>query len=128
VQHLIGLYLSAPYLHDGSVAASAEAIQQDNNGRFTISKPNELGMVGTWMGGIAPDAEASLRVLLGRNLRSAMVAANRATADLQRANVDGSGHEYSVDEKAGFTTNDQTDLIKFLLSIDDDPAVLPENS
>ncbi len=128
VQHLIGLYLSAPYLHDGGVAASAEALKQDNNGGFTISKPDELGMVGTWMRGIAPDAEASLRVLLDRNLRSAMVAANRANSDLQRASVDGSGHEYWVDRQAGFTTNDQTDLIQFLLSIDDDPAVLPEIS
>jgi hypothetical protein len=36
--------------------------------------------------------------------------------DLTRSNVDG---------KAGFTTQDQTNLIQFLLSLDDDPEVLP---
>ncbi|WP_337885280.1 hypothetical protein [Fischerella thermalis] len=128
VQNLIGLYLSAPYLHDGGVAASAESIKQNESGRFTIAKPDELGMAGTLMRGIAPDSEASLRVLLDRNLRAAVVAANQANSDLQRSNVDGSGHEYWVDEKAGYSTQDQTDLIKFLLSIDDDPAVMPETS
>ena len=48
-----------------------------------------------------------------------------SNSDLQRANVDGSGHNYWVDQKAGFTTQDQTDLIQFLLSLDDDPEVLP---
>jgi hypothetical protein len=61
-------------------------------------------------------------------LHAAVVAANQANPDLQRSNVDGRGHEYWVDEKAGYSTQDQTDLIKFLLSIDDDPAVLPETS
>lgn len=125
VQNLIGLYLSAPYLHDGGVGASADSIKQDESGRFIITKPDELGMAGTWMRGIAPDAETSLRVLLDRDLRAAVVAANKANPDLQRSNVDGSGHEYWVDEKAGFSIQDQTDLIKYLLSVDDEPSVLP---
>ncbi|MEA5603369.1 hypothetical protein [Nostoc sp. UHCC 0252] len=128
VQHLIGLYLTAPYLHDGGVAASTEALKQDENGRFIINKPDELGMAGTLVQGIEPDPESSLRVLLDRNLRSAVVAANRANPRLQQSNVEGNGHAYWVDEKAGFSTADQTDLIKFLLSIDDDPAVLPDAS
>ncbi|WP_442854680.1 hypothetical protein [Fischerella sp. PCC 9605] len=94
VQNLIGLYLSAPYLHDGGVAASAESIKQDESGRFMIAKSDELGMAGTLMRGIAPDSEASLRVLVDRNLRAAVVAANQANPDLQRSNIDGSGHEY----------------------------------
>lgn len=56
-----------------------------------------------------------------------MIAANRANPDLQRANVDGSGHAYWVDEAAGFTPQEQTDLIQFLLSLDDDPEVLPDS-
>jgi cytochrome c551/c552 len=128
VQNLIGLYLSAPYLHDGGVAASAESIKQDESGRFTVAVRDELGMSGTLMRGIAPNPEASLRVLLDRNLRKAVVSANRANPDLQRSNVDGSGHKYWVDEKAGYSTQNQTDLIKFLLSIDDEPRVLPETS
>ncbi|MBE9212261.1 hypothetical protein IQ247_05980 [Plectonema cf. radiosum LEGE 06105] len=126
VQNLIGLYLSAPYLHDGGVAASNESIKQDKNGYFTIAIKDELGMAGTLMRGIAPDPEASLRVLLDRNLRPDVVAANRANSDLQRSNVDGRGHEYWVDKKAGYSAQEQTDLIKFLLSIDDQPAVLLE--
>ncbi len=126
VQNLIGLYLSAPYLHDGGVAASAESIKQDESGRFTIAVGDELGMSGM-MRGITPNPEASLRVLLDRNLRKAVVAANRANPDLQRSNVDGSGHKYWVDQKAGYSTSEQTNLIKFLLSIDDQPAVLPES-
>ncbi|MEC4813885.1 MAG: di-heme oxidoredictase family protein [Scytonema sp. PMC 1069.18] len=128
VQHLIGLYLSAPYLHDGGVAAGPEAFQQDANGNFIIANPEQLGMVGTLMQGIAPSPEASLRSLLDRNLRDAVVAANRENPDLQQSNVDGSGHAYWVDQQAGFTTQDQSDLIQFLLSIDDDPEVLPEKS
>ena len=65
-----------------------------------------------------------LRVLLDRDLRTAAVTANRADPDLQASHADGSGHEYWVDAQAGFTTPQQTDLIEFLLSIDDDPAVL----
>lgn len=125
VTKLIGLYLLAPYLHDGGVAAGVDALKQDANGRFNIANPNQIGMVGTLMQNIKPDPEASLRMLLDRDLREPMVAANRANSDLQRANVDGSGHAYWVDEKAGFTPQNQADLIQFLLSIDDDPEVLP---
>lgn len=71
------------------------------------------------------DPTASLHVLLDRNLREQTVAANRANLDLQRSNVDGSGHAYWVDKEAGFTTQDRIDLIQFLLSLDDDPEVLP---
>jgi hypothetical protein len=38
------------------------------------------------------------------------------------------GHAYWVDKQAGFTTQDQSDLIQFLLSIDDDPEVLPDSA
>jgi hypothetical protein len=33
-----------------------------------------------------------------------------------------------VDAAAGFTPQEQTDLIQFLLSLDDDPEVLPDSS
>lgn len=77
---------------------------------------------------IKPDPAASLRMLLERHLREPMLTANRANPNLQRANVEGRGHEYWVDKVAGFTPQDQTDLIQFLLSLDDDPEVLPEPS
>ncbi|WP_416666893.1 hypothetical protein [Egbenema bharatensis] len=125
---LIGLYLHMPYLHDGGVAASANALKPDEDGYYTIVDPEQIGSVGTLMRGIQPDPGASLRMLLDRNLREPMVAANRASSDLQRANVDGRGHEYWVDRQAGYTPEEQTALIEFLLSIDDDPAVLPDSA
>lgn len=85
-------------------------------------------MVGTLMEGIAADPAASLRMLVDRNLRQPMLAANKANADLQRANVSGQGHEYWVDRQAGFQPEDQTDLVNFLLSLDDQPVALPESA
>jgi len=114
VPSLIGLYLTAPYLHDGGVAAGTE--------------PDQLGMAGTLMQNIKPDPAASLRVLVDRNLRQKAIAANRANSDLQATNVDGSGHEYWIDETTGYTAQEQNDLIQFLLSIDDSPEVLPSQS
>ena len=124
VPTLIGLNVTAPYLHDGGVAATSEALKREGD-RFSVANPDQLGMAGTLLKNIQPDPSASLRVLLDRKLRQPMVAANRANPDLQRSNVDGSGHAYWVDNKAGYTTQDQTDLIQFLLSLDDDPEVLP---
>lgn len=125
VMKLIGVYLHAPYLHDGGVAASAIALKQQEDGWLTVADPTQIGMAGTFMRGIRPDPAASLRMLVDRNLRSPMVDVNRANADLQRANVSGQGHEYWVDQQAGYEPQDQTDLVNFLLSLDDDPIALP---
>ena len=126
VPSLIGLYVTAPYLHDGGVAASLEALKPDDTSdRFMVANSEQLGMAGTLLQNIQPDPGASLRVLLDRNLRKSVIAANRANPSLQRSNVDGSGHNYWVDTEAGFKTQDQTDLIQFLLSLDDNPEVLP---
>lgn len=61
-------------------------------------------MAGTLVQNIQLDPGASLRVLVDRNLRESAIAANRANSNLQRSNVDGSGHNYWVDTEAGFTT------------------------
>jgi hypothetical protein len=123
VPSLIGLSVTAPYLHNGGVAASSDALKRDEDG-FSVANRDRLGMAGTLLKAIQPDPSASLRVLLDRNLRQPTIAANRANTDLQRANVDGSGHAYWVDAEAGYNTQEQTDLIEFLLSLDDDPEVL----
>lgn len=127
VQHLVGLYTSAPYLHDGGVAATQTALQQQEDGGYSVANSDEMGLAGTLMQNRAPDPEASLRVLLDRTLRQVAVAANRENPDLQITHVDGSGHEYWVDQQANFSPDDQTALIQFLLAIDDDPAVLPDS-
>ncbi|WP_088892249.1 hypothetical protein [Leptolyngbya ohadii] len=125
VQNLIGLYLSAPYLHDGGVAATQEAIAPDEDGWYQVVQPDGMGLAGTWVQQIEPDPEASLRVLVDRNLREAAVQANQDNDNLQNIHSDGSGHNYWVDRKAGFAPEDQTAIVQFLMAIDDDPAVLP---
>jgi len=127
VPSLIGLHVTAPYLHDGGVAASKKALQEDTNG-YKVAQINQLGIAGTLLNGILPDPSASLRSLVDRNLRRQVVLANHAQPDLQKSNVDGSGHNYWVDKQAGFTTQEQSDLIEFLLSLDDDPEVVPIQS
>ncbi|GFE70718.1 hypothetical protein [Chroococcus sp. FPU101] len=124
VPSLIGLSVTAPYLHDGGVAASVEALQRNEKG-FGVADSEQLGMAGTLLKGIVPDAGASLRVLLDQQLREVAIAANQKNPDLQKANVDGSGHNYWVDPQSGYTPQQQTDLIQFLLSLDDNPEVLP---
>jgi len=80
------------------------------------------------MRGITPDPAASLHMLLDRNLRLPMLEVNQANPDLQRANVSGQGHEYWVDQQAGYQPQDQTDLVNFLLALDDDPIALPPSA
>jgi hypothetical protein len=125
VPSLIGLAVTAPYLHDGGVAAGPEALKQPTKGEaFQVANAEQLGMVGTSLQWLSPDPSASLRILVDRTLRQAAIRQNRANPDLQRTHIDGSGHNYWVDKDRGFTVQDQTDLIQFLLSLDDDPQVL----
>ncbi|XWK90226.1 MAG: hypothetical protein U7127_09305 [Phormidium sp.] len=126
VPSLIGLAVTAPYLHDGGVAAGRDAIELNEQGKLTITNSDRLGMAGTLMQGILPDADASLRVLVDRRLREKAIANNRSNPDLKKANVDGSGHNYWVDKPAGFSRDDQTALVQYLLSLDDNPEVLPQ--
>lgn len=125
VPSLIGLHVTAPYLHDGGVAAANEALQPGDDGFYQVADPDQIGMAGTWVKQISPDPAASLRVLLDRTLRQGAIAANRADETLQASNVEGIGHDYWVDKAAGFNAQEQTDLIQFLLSLDDDPEVQP---
>ncbi|GAP98128.1 hypothetical protein [Leptolyngbya sp. NIES-2104] len=60
---------------------------------------------------------------IDQDLRAVAVEKNRANSDLQAIHSDGSGHYYWVERDAGFSSQDQTDLVQFLLSINDDPAV-----
>ena len=96
VPSLIGLNVTAPYLHDGSVAATAEALKLEGKS-YQVANLEQLGMAGTLLQNIQPDPSASLRVLLDRRLRKDLVAQNRANPSLKQSNVDGSGHEYWVD-------------------------------
>jgi hypothetical protein len=106
VQGLMGLWWTAPYLHDGGVAVGPDA-------------GHDLGVPGTLLKGVAPDPANSLRALVDRGLRAQVVAANRAHADLAAVRVEGAGHDFWADPPAGFTTRDQDDLIQYLLAFED---------
>lgn len=119
---LRGLYLSAPYLHDGGVAVREGALQFKRDGSFTVVAPSGLGLVGTLSQGKPADSASSLRALVDRQLRAQVVATNKASPALVRSNLDGTGHDFYVDRAAGFTPAQQTDLINFLLALDDNPG------
>lgn len=118
---LLGLYLSAPYLHDGGVAVRGGSLQVDKNG-ITVVDPSGLGLPGTLSQGKAAGNGSSLRALIDRQLRQQVIAANQSSPALVSSNLDGTGHDFYVDKAAGFTVNQQTDLINFLLSLDDNPG------
>jgi len=119
---LRGLYVSAPYLHDGGAAVRAGSLKVDSNGSFTVVDKSGLGLSGTLSQGIPADAASSLRSLVDRDLRALVVKANKANPSLVRSNLDGTGHYFYVDRQAGFNSNQQTDLINFLLALDDNPG------
>ncbi len=114
---LLGLYLTAPYLHDGGVAVRKNTLAVADNGSYQIIDASGLGLSGTLSRGVLPDASASLRALIDRNLRAKVVTANRSNPALQVSNLDGSGHEFYVEG-----AQRQQDLINFLLALDDKPS------
>ncbi|MEH1827236.1 MAG: di-heme oxidoredictase family protein [Nostoc sp.] len=119
---LRGLYASAPYLHDGGVAVRAGSLRFDSNGCFTVVNKSGLGLSGTLSLGIPADPASSLRALVDRDLRALVIKANKANPSLVRSNLDGTGHYFYVDRQAGFNSNQQADLINFLLALDDNPG------
>ena len=114
---LLGLYLTAPYLHDGGVAVRKNTLAVADNGTYQIMDRSGLGLSGTLSQGILPDASASLRALIDRNLRAQVVRANQSNPALKVSNLDGSGHDFYVEG-----AQRQQDLINFLLALDDEPG------
>lgn len=100
---LIGLAWTAPYLHDGGVAVGPEA--------------GQVGLPGTLLRDVRPDPVNSLRALLDRDLRARVVEANRAAGLEAAAQVSGDGHAHWVDAAAGYTPEDQSALVAYLLSL-----------
>lgn len=103
VPALVGLYWTAPYLHDGGVAVGK-------------NEHTDLGLPGTVARNVMPDPYNSLLALIDRTLRARVVAANEASPELQRMSVQGVGHEYWADEPAGFNKEQQRALILYLLT------------
>ncbi|ADU32404.1 hypothetical protein [Evansella cellulosilytica] len=103
VKGLIGLAWSAPYLHDGGVAVGPDA-------------DIHLGIPGTLRQAVPPDPVNSLKALVDRNLREKVIKANKADESLQRVHVTGEGHEFWVDEEAGFSEEEKEALIDYLMT------------
>ena len=103
VPNLVGLNWTAPYLHDGGVAVGDDA-------------STESGVPETLLKGISPNPENSLRALIDRKLRAHVVRVNTADPRLRRVNSRGIGHEFWVDTSAGYSLQEQDDLIDYLLS------------
>lgn len=118
VPSLIGLHVSAPYLHDGGVAAGSEAITWKENKGYIVRKQEQLGLSGTVLKGVSPDPTNSLVVLVDRSMREQAVRNNRKSDRLAKSSVTGEGHSYWVDEEAGFTPDEQKALVEYLMSLD----------
>jgi len=112
VPSLIGVYWSAPYLHDGGVAVGPNAQTQ-------------CGVPGTLLQGIPPDPVNSLRALIDRALRQQVIAANATAPSLLAMHVQGTGHEFWVDAETGFTPADQETLIQYVFSLRQALALAP---
>ena len=104
VPSLIGLYWTAPYLHDGGVAVGPD-------------EKTHIGVPGTLAKGIQPDPHNSLRALVDRNLREQVVKANQSSKELRSVHIQGIGHEFWVDAQAGFTKEEQEALVRYLMSL-----------
>lgn len=119
---LRGVYLNAPYLHDIGVAVHPDAIAVNLDGSYRVLDESLIGVTNTRKIAEPVSAAHSLRALVDRDLRAICVANNQADPDLVRSNVVGAGHEFFVDPQAGFSYQEQSDLIAFLLALDDNPG------
>ncbi|SDH38307.1 Di-haem oxidoreductase, putative peroxidase [Alteribacillus persepolensis] len=104
VKGLAGVYWQAPYFHDGGIAVGP-------------NKEKELGIPGTLLNHTSPDPFNSMLAVIDRNLRQKVIEANRSSSDLQDINIEGTGHEFWVDEEAGFSKQEQEALAEYVLSI-----------
>jgi hypothetical protein len=104
VKALVGLRWTAPYLHDGAVAVGGDVAR-------------DLGLSGTFGRGIAPNPANSLRAMIDRGLRAAVVEANAADPNARASRALGSGHPFYADAQNGFSVEEQNALIAYLLSV-----------
>lgn len=106
VKGLIGLAWTAPYLHDGGVAVGPRI-------------DGQIGVPGTSGAGVKPDPRNSLLALIDRELRARVIAANKASSDLQAAHVTGEGHPFWADAAAGVTPDEQKALLDYLIELEE---------
>jgi hypothetical protein len=102
VPTLAGIYWTTPYLHDGAVAVG--------------DTEEEVGVQATLGKYKRPNPVLSLKALIDRDLRAKVIAANKSDPVLVENHVEGVGHNFWVDQKAGFSAEEQSALIKYLLT------------
>ncbi|KKB73654.1 MULTISPECIES: hypothetical protein [Bacillus] len=103
VPSLIGLYWSAPYLHDGGAAVG--------------SSLKETGITETLAKGKPADPYNSLLALIDRDLRTRVIKSNAASPDVKAVRITGKGHEFWIDPKSGFSKKEQKAVIDYLMSL-----------
>ena len=118
----MGTYFKAPYLHDGSVASTAEAIHVSADGSYEVIDRGGIGIPGTSKAGKSIHPGNSLRVLLDHDLRQILLENNASDPTLVIDGIEGTGHDFFVDPASGFTYQQQMDLVAFLLALDDNPG------
>ncbi|MEM9862972.1 MAG: hypothetical protein AAF938_15360, partial [Myxococcota bacterium] len=118
---LRGVYITAPYMHDGGVGVAEGTLDYHSDGSYSIVDPTGLGIPGTLFAFRPLDAAGSLHAMVDSNLRSAVVAANAAGV-APNQNLEGIGHNFWVDSTTGFTSQEQADLVAFLMALDDNPG------
>jgi hypothetical protein len=126
---LRGLWSSAPYLHDAGAAIAPGALVAGPKGWFVPAEivggaPYGFGLPYTLVQALPADPANSMRALLDRTLRAEVVAVNHGYngGSLTQINLEGVGHNFYVDAQTGWASpQDQTDLVNFLLALDDDP-------
>jgi hypothetical protein len=57
------------------------------------------------------------RVLLDRKLRKKVIGLNRQSPSLRQAHITGEGHEFWIDEEAGYTPGEREAVIAYLMSL-----------
>ncbi|WP_246031829.1 di-heme oxidoredictase family protein [Salibacterium salarium] len=105
VKGLAGVYWQAPYLHDGGVAVGPD-------------EDKDIGIPGTLNKGINADPYTSMKAMVNESLRMKVIEANQSSEELRNLDINGEGHSYWVDEKRGFTSEEQHALIEYVLQID----------
>jgi len=122
------LFATAPYLHDGGMAAA----------RSKAGGPIDIfGVVATLFSGIEPEPRASLEIMLNPELKAKAIQANktqkipfsRTGQTPSSIAITGEGHNFFVAPgmpkplgKGSFKQQDVDNLINFLLALDDDPS------
>jgi len=116
---------------NGAVAVTEELLSLGRKAFYSETFGNEVfqtDVVGALDGPINPVTMTKAIARLGGKHTTNLQIPLDEDVTIGGRSFKGSGHNYWVDAESGFTIQDQTDLIEFLLSLDDNPEVLTASS